>query len=203
MSRNIQINCVGSSTAKLEDLKPIQGNLKSLSDDNYEKFKKELKKQGFTAPFFVWKDKKTETLYILDGHQRHATLLKMQTEGYLMSEFPIVDVKAKNIKEARMRVLGYVSQYGKVEGDGLYDFMKDADIVLKDLDNFDLPDFNIKSFGVNFFDEEEDTVRMASDTSSMVGNNQYIVSVNCRNETDQQEIYQELEDRGFKCVLIS
>ena len=54
--KKIRITCRGAATARLEDLHPLQGDLKTLSEEKYRKLRKTLLKHGFSFPFFVWKN---------------------------------------------------------------------------------------------------------------------------------------------------
>lgn len=141
---NVQIKCHGSHTAKLDDLKIIQGDLKKLSEKSYSKLKQQILDEGFIAPFFVW-DHHGE-LNLLDGTQMKLTLIKMQEEGIeLPDEFPVVKVDADNYKQACKRILALSSQYGKISKEGLDAFMKRADISFNEVEEefeFDAIDFD-------------------------------------------------------------
>jgi len=139
-SKTIKINCTGSAMMKLADLEVIQGKLKKLSPENEEKLRKRIENYGFDAPFFVWKKK------ILDGTQRKAVLLKMIEDGWTLpgGKVPVCDIKAKNLNDAKQRLLGYISQYGKIDSDGLDEFLKSIEV--PDIGTLDLPDFDMQAF---------------------------------------------------------
>lgn len=50
----IKVTCSGAKTAKYTDIKPLQGSLKKLTNQNYEKLKKEIIELGFSEPISVW-----------------------------------------------------------------------------------------------------------------------------------------------------
>jgi len=105
----VPIKCKGSRWAKLDSLEVIQGDLKELSEEGYAKLRKRIETIGFDAPIFVWKNK------ILDGTQRYRILTKMLKEGWTLPKgVPVCDIQAKNLSEAKERLLGYVSQFGKL-----------------------------------------------------------------------------------------
>ena len=139
-SKTIKINCTGSAMMKLADLEVIQGKLKKLSPENEVKLRKRIENYGFDAPFFVWKKK------ILDGTQRKAVLLKMIEDGWTLpgGKVPVCDIKAKNLNDAKQRLLGYISQYGKIDSDGLDEFLKSIEV--PDIGTLDLPDFDFDKF---------------------------------------------------------
>lgn len=151
----IEIKCTGARTAPVTDLKPFQGNLKNLSAENYNKLKKEILELGFSEPISVW-DKKGE-LIVLGGHQRLRTLQQMIIDGYECPEIPINIVEAKNKKEAKRKVLALTSQYGEITKDGLYEFISEAEISMKDVeDSFRFPEIDFDDFKADFFEEPSD-----------------------------------------------
>jgi ParB-like chromosome segregation protein Spo0J len=148
---SIRIACEGARKLPISSLKEFQGDLKSLSVDNFERLKNEIIERGFSAPFFVWQNDQTN--YLLDGHQRFRTLKAMAKEGYEIPDLPVVLIEAKNKKEAKHKLLSYASQYGKIETQGLYEFAGDAGFTLEELkDHFSFPDVDFDSFQEEFFD---------------------------------------------------
>ena len=145
------------------EILPFQGELKSLMKEGYKKLKKEIIETGFAFPINVWKDK--NKFYILGGHQRLRTIEQMKIEGYSFpNKIPCVQIFAKDFKEAKRRVLQDVSQYGKVQEDGLYEFMHDADFSIDEVkDQFDIPDVDLPHFESNFFDEPSKPVEGEDD----------------------------------------
>ena len=145
------------------EILPFQGDLKSLSKDGYKKLKNEIIETGFAFPIHVWQHKKK--FYSVDGHQRVRVVEQMKIEGYQFPhKLPCVVVEAKDMKEAKRRVLQGVSQYGKVQEDGLYEFMHDADFSIDEVkDQFDIPDVDLPHFESNFFDEPSKPVEGEDD----------------------------------------
>lgn len=147
----IEIKCKGSKNRKLSELKVLQGDLKSLSPGNCKKLRERIEKFGFDAPLFVWKD------YILDGTQRKVVLEKMLSNGWELpngGEVPVVEIQAKDVRDAKARLLGYVSQFGKITDTGLTEFLSD----MQNVDSIffglmDLPDFDMDTFIEGFMDE--------------------------------------------------
>ena len=126
-------------------VKPLQGELKDLSKQNYQKLKNVLIKRGFKVPLFLWhmpasfKDVET-AYYLMDGHQRQRVMIKEDMQPY---EVPYILIEAATEAEARAQLLEISSQYGTITQEGLDEFsaeLPEAD--LKDL-NFDaLPHFS-------------------------------------------------------------
>jgi len=136
MAKVITIKCKGSGTAPIEALKIIQGELKTLSEENKSKLRRRIETCGFDAPLFIWRH------HVLDGTQRLRVLQEMLDDGWTLpkGEVPICEIAAKNLTEAKERLLGYVSQYGKIEAEGFMQFTDGLDL---DLGTLDLPDFDL------------------------------------------------------------
>lgn len=149
----IKIACKGASTIPIEKLVEFQGNLKDLSDTNFEKLKKQILNLGFSEPLAVWK--KGNKNFVLNGHQRLRVLKKMQAEGYFIPPLPVILVDAKSEKEAKKKVLSLTSQFGEITGQGLYEFMNDADLNFDEIEDFRFPEINLESFNKEFFEEPE------------------------------------------------
>lgn len=150
---HVRIACQGALEVKLEKLNELQGELKSLSTENYEKLKAEILGTGFAFPIRAWKDPKGK-LWIVGGHQAKRTLERMESEGYVVPPLPVSLIAADSMKEARRRVLQDVTQYGKVERQGLYEFMSQAELTLQDVETaFSVPELDLKSFQVEYFQD--------------------------------------------------
>jgi DNA modification methylase len=158
--KEIKIKCQGADVKNFKQLKPFQGELKSLSTENYNKLKKQILDNGFTSPIHVWINE--NNLYTLDGHQRCRVLTKMSEEGYNIPSVPIDYIQADTHAHAKRIILAHTSQYGKIEEQGLYEFMHENDIKIDEInENYALPEINIDKFDDNFFndpDTKEDEV---------------------------------------------
>lgn len=148
----IKITCNVQDRISYKNLIVIQGDLKSLSQDGYQKLKKSILKHGIHSPCYVWQDPNDGgELKLLDGTQRVRTYGQLEAEGYVIPNVPIVRIDAPDINMAKQILLTLVSQYGKIEGQGLYEYALGAGISIEQLHDFDFPDFDIDHFEVNFF----------------------------------------------------
>ena len=143
--KTISIKCDCKDFLKLEDMTVMQGNLKERNDTDYEKIKKSILTYSFSFPFFIWKSGKTN--YLIDGTGRHSCLLRMQEEGYIIPELPVVYIQCKNKAEAKQKLLRLNSQYGKMTRESVLTFAEDIDL---NFDEIALPDSVI-----DFTDAEE------------------------------------------------
>ena len=130
----IPISCSGHTDISPLDLKPFQGGLKDLSVTNYKKLKAGILKLGFSEPLSIWLYH--DTNYVLNGHQRLRTILKMIDEGYSCDTLPCNIVQAKNKKQAKEKILALTSQYGEITSSGLYEFLNDAELSIDDVNEF-------------------------------------------------------------------
>ena len=118
-------------TVSLSDLQPFQGNIKHIEPDNLARLIESIKRLGFIMPVFLWRNN------ILDGHQRKIALEALQAEGWtLEGGVPVIDIEAKDEKEAKTMLLTYVSQYADVMRDELSDWVKEAGLSALDLSEF-------------------------------------------------------------------
>lgn len=125
-------------------LTPFQGNLKSLTTENYKKLLKSLNEFGFIVPIFIWKNDGKQ--FVIDAHQRLNVLKKEKVEPY---ELPYVEIEAANVKEAKKKLLVISSQYGTTTQEGMDEFAFDLDDEwMKETINFD---------ALNFIDEEPES----------------------------------------------
>lgn len=138
------------SLAPMSELNATQGDLKFLSEDNYNKLKKNIEKHGFDIPVTVWIDSQGDK-WLLDGHQRKHVL---ETEGW-NNPIPYLVIKAPNMKTAAERLLAITSQYGTVTQEGLDEFYAKfelPEIEMQELTNFD----SVFDFSVEQNEPEED-----------------------------------------------
>lgn len=125
-------------TKKLDvsELTPFQGQLKRLSEENYNKLRKSLIEQGFRFSLHAWHHAGIN--YIIDGHQRVHVLQNLAKQAYEIPKLTVNFVKADSYEEAKKLVLYAISQYGEIDKAGFADFTLDLDF---DIQDFDLGDF--------------------------------------------------------------
>ena len=136
--KTISIKCETKDYLKLEDMTVMQGNLKVREDSDYEKIKKSILTYSFSFPFFIWRSGKTN--YLIDGTGRHDCLLRMQEEGYIIPDLPVVYISCKDKKDAKQKLLRLNSQYGKMTKESVLEFAEDIEL---NFDEIALPDTTI------------------------------------------------------------
>ena len=139
-------------------VKPLQGDLKDLSEKNYNKLKNVLIKRGFRVPLFLYsapiaKPDGTHNLYLMDGHQRQRVMINENMQPY---EVPYILIEADTEDEAKAQLLEISSQYGTMTQEGFDTFtakLPEAD--LSNL-NFDaLPEFSRENINNKEINPEE------------------------------------------------
>ena len=147
----VRLACRSAMTLELDAMHELQGDLKELSKENYARLKNEISETGFAFAPHVWSD--GSKWFLVDGHQRRRVLQKMREEGWRIPPIPVVPVEARDLKEAKRRVLQGTSQYGEMTEDGLYEFMNASGLALPDIEAFRLPDIDTEHFKDNFFED--------------------------------------------------
>jgi len=150
--KKIDIKCKGTGLIDIETLKMFQGNLKELSEQNYEKLKNSILNYGFRIPIFIWKDN------IIDGHQRVFVLTKLKKEKYEVPMIPVVEIQAENEDEAKKILLLINSTFGRITYDGLYEFVQSMESIdtNKFLEEVDLANINMELFQAGYFDLDQE-----------------------------------------------
>lgn len=123
----VKINSTVKERLAINYIEDIQGNLKILSDENYNKLKKSILKHGFCFPLFIWENKDDGKIYCLDGNQRIKTLKRMKEEGYSIPQVPVIFLDANDYEDAKEKLAAAASQYGKFTEEGVASFFADMD----------------------------------------------------------------------------
>jgi hypothetical protein len=152
----LRVTCDIQNRVDYKTLKPTQGELKSLSKDGYERFKKSVLKHGIHSPCAVWLNPNRE-LQTLDGHNRCRSFSQLEREGYKVPLVPIYTIEAPDLKSAKEILLTLVSQFAHIEAQGLYEFALGAEISMEDLRDYDFPNLDLDKFEMEFF---KDTVEI-------------------------------------------
>ncbi len=130
--------------ARLSELHDFQNGMKTLSDENYLKLKREILETGFSFAVHAWKDK--GKFWILDGHQRVECLRRMAKEEKKRADYeiPVIKVEAENLKEAKRKCLSAASQYGAFDVGGLVKTIEQAGIKIDEAKaSFNFPKVDI------------------------------------------------------------
>jgi ParB-like chromosome segregation protein Spo0J len=150
----IRVACDVKDHLPLSEFTGLQGDLKHLEPTDAAKLRREILDTGFAFPIYVWKQRGKN--YVLGGHQRLRVLRDLEAEGAEVPPIPVVHVKAKNLEEAKRRVLQDVAQYGRVTEEGLHGFVKEMDMGLLELgERFTIPEIDMAHLEANYFPESQ------------------------------------------------
>lgn len=145
--KTVRIAVAALDTTPIDQVHALQGDLKFLSDEAYAELKSEILNRGFSFALALWRDPEGK-LYLLDGHQRVTTLLRMRgDEGYEIPPLPYTLTEAATYQEAALKLLGAASQYGKITYGGLKVFTEKFDLRPETLAaSFRFPEIDLKKF---------------------------------------------------------
>lgn len=135
MSKNkvLKNKIIETKLVEWRELKWLQGGLKEISAEAFEKLKQSLKSNDFIQPFNVWDG------WILDGHHRLQALKQIEQEGTKIPNLlPASLIECENKKEASKLVLVYSSSYADITGEGLQNFMFENDLTIDDMDDVNI-----------------------------------------------------------------
>jgi len=118
-------------TLSSDDFLALEFNTLKADKRDVTKLKNAILKGGWSFPVYVWKDNN----YVIDGKGRKQAVEELIKEGHTITEIPVVDIEAKDLEEAKQKVLEVSSQYGDVTKDSFEAFTEGFDA---DFDTFDL-----------------------------------------------------------------
>lgn len=131
-------------------------------DRDVTKLKQSILKSGWSFPVFVWETpQETDEItpdgpkliyYVIDGTGRKLAALQLISEGHTIPEIPFVRIEAKDLHEAKQKVLEASSQFGGITEDSFLDFTQDIEV---QWDTLEIPDVNEDMFTVNDFEPTE------------------------------------------------
>lgn len=122
----MQVKCTYDKLIGLDDLVNMQGDLKKIDNEKFDRMKNSILVNGFVFPLFVWEN--DGTINLLDGNHRLRALLELRREKSIVNpKVPVVFVKAKNKNAAKEIVLLANNEYAKISKKGLFEFLKDLD----------------------------------------------------------------------------
>ncbi len=159
----IKIKCNTGETAKLEDLIAIQGGLKMIDDTIMAKLKKNLLTKGFKFPVYIWIHEGKS--HIIDGVHRQMALRELLKENHTIDEdqIPVCHIEAKNMKDAKIKVLRASSKYSKIDQEIYLDGVKKFGLSLKEMKEY----LEFDDISLDYLEYLTDTEGAASKGMSM------------------------------------
>lgn len=169
------------------DIKPYTNNNKEHPEEQIEKIMLQITRFGFDQPLVLNKDK-----VIIKGHGRHIAGTKLNIK--------LPCIIRDNLSEEEEMALR-IADNAVARSDWNEENLR-FELGTLQRAEFDLELTGLKEKEITKYLEEDD-VSISNDSGIDVDETkQYVVSVNCENEEQMAELYQELKDRGFDCSLI-
>lgn len=181
-AREIRITCSGSAMVPIASFQNFQGQLKTLSEQDYKKLRKTIAKDGFSFPVFVWSNQGKN--YMIDGHQRIATVMKMLNDGFKLSDgtLPVAWIEAESRSEAKKKVLLASSQYGRYTEESVFQFIQDSQINFHDVAPLlELPQINMATLEHGWF-ADNDFQPVTENEQTRLDQKQILICPNCGHE---------------------
>lgn len=126
-AKKILVKVRAANAVPLDSLLAFQGEIKTLSKEEYERLRTTTIKEGIRLALHVWEHK--GQLNLIDGHQRTWAWKKMRDdEGFEFDDIPVSYVEAETIEEAKRVVLLALSQSGKVNQESLANYIRENHI---------------------------------------------------------------------------
>lgn len=164
---------------KIKDIKPYLLNAKKHPKEQIEGIAESIKRFGFTQPVILDKDNT-----IIIGHGR---IEAAKIAG--MNEVPCV--KRDDLTDNEVKVLRLLDN--RIAETGW-----DNEILIQDLSNIDA---SFEDFSIDF-DFLSDHILQNKEEKEVVDSDQFIVTIFCKNESEQKKVYEEFTERGMECKLI-
>ncbi len=120
----ININVKTLKTIPVDEFLSYEFNNLKDENRNVNKLVHSIKTNGWNFPVFIWEGHK----YVIDGKGRKLALEKLIEEGETIEGIPVVEISAKDLDEAKHKVLEVSSQYGDITAESFYDFIEDMNI---------------------------------------------------------------------------
>lgn len=166
----------------IDDIKPYNNNPRD-NDNAVESTANSIKEFGWQQPIVVDKD-----MVIIVGHTRYKAAKKL---GY--KEVPVV--VASNLNKEQVRAYRLA--------DNKTGELADWDLSLLDEEFEAIIDIDMSDYGFNFDDTEVDDIDVSDKDLSETFNEKYELKVTCDNESQLEELYNELTERKLECSILA
>lgn len=167
----------GCILADIKELKPYEKNPKNHDDKDINLIIKSIKRNGWGDPLLVC----PETMEVLSGNGRLIAAKKLG-----MEQVPVV-YAPKGLSEKQKADL-VIASNKLVEISGYNDNLGAL------LEEFEL---SAEDFGIDLSEKEP---KMPKEVEVPEG---YEVVVECENELEQQQVFEQLTEKGYKCRILT
>ena len=175
----------------IKDINPAPYNPRKIEPEEFQGLCESLKKFGFVDPLIV--NKRTNIL--VGGHQR---LKAADHLGY--SEVPVTYVDLDETEEKALNVaLNSHMISGKYDLEVLPTLLDEIKLELPELNKeLRFPELakDLKIHFIEMEEEEDKKINLSDDEK-------YLIVVECKDELDQKDLYEEFQTREISCKLMS
>lgn len=105
----------------IDDIHIAQGDLKSLSDDDYHALRFGLEDFGYCEPIVVWRDPAGK-YHCGDGTQRLHVLKAMRSDNWFIPRIPVILLRAQDRKDFLKKLALLAGNYGKATVESVSNF---------------------------------------------------------------------------------
>jgi ParB-like chromosome segregation protein Spo0J len=174
-----------------ESLTPYANNTKKHPVDQIDRIAQQIAKVGFDVPIVVDKNK-----VIIKGHGRREAALRLGLKSIpviVRDDLDEYAVMASRIADNKVAESDWDDEKLKFE----FGTLQSHDYDLTDT-GFDLKEIEkiLSENDITTEEIEEETIEETAAT-------QYIVAIECKDETEMKQIYDEMTARGLECKLIT
>ena len=166
-----------------EQLKPYATNAKIHTAEQVEQIKKSIKKFGFNDPIALWHDDE-----VIEGHGRLLAVMEMDD----IKTVPVIRLDELTDEQRK----AYMLVHNKLTMNTDFDF----DLLNEELEG-------IANIDMGEFGFEVGEVDIGGGVSETDGGfnyvEQYGVIVMCESEGDQEKVYNDLTEKGYKCKVVA
>lgn len=166
-------------------IKPYENNAKLHPPKQIEQIKKSIQEFGNNDPIAI-----DENNVIIEGHGRYFALKEL---GYKEAEI----IKLSHLNDEQKKA--YILVHNKLTLNTDFD-MELLNLELGNIESIDMSDFD---FNLDFNFENPELEPVSTPEKEMNYKEQYGVIVICRNEDEQQKIYEKFIKDGYECRVVA
>lgn len=167
-----------------EELKPYANNAKLHPAEQVEQIKKSIEQFGMNDPIAVWHDNE-----VIEGHGRLLAVMEMED----VKKVPII--RLDDLTDEQRRAYGLIHNKLTMNSDFDEDLL---DIELGEIVDIDMSDFGFELPQYIAGDPDAPNTETGFNYKE-----QYGVIVMCKDEREQEQIYNRLTDEGFDCKVVA
>ena len=168
----------------IDSIKPYKRNAKLHPDEQIEQICNSIKETGFNDPIGVWKNE------VCEGHGR---LLAAKKLG--MKEVPIIRLDELTDEQRR----AYALAHNRLTMNSGFD-IELLDMELAEIETIDMA---LLGFDDDKQEGAEDQPAEPSREPSFNYKEQYGVIVMCKDEQEQEAVYNRLAEEGYECKVVA